>query len=346
MIFAFVIGILAAFLFLLALDGILNNFLAESISSINYGLYLFFVAHKQSFMMIFALLIILLTVYFSISKTANYIDLIVQSIDKIFQKEEDLIELPDDFKEVENKLNGIKFDALRNEQIAKDAEAKKNDLLVYLAHDLKTPLTSVIGYLTLLREEPDLPAEQRQKYINISLEKSERLEDLINEFFEITRFNLQNIVLENKQIHLHKMLDQLVDEFYPLLAEKNLNCQLHMEEQITIRGDADKLARVFDNLLRNAINYSYENSDIDIFVKKDENMVELIFQNQGNPIPEHKLNTIFEKFFRLDTARSSKTGGAGLGLAIAKEIVELHHGSIKAYSSSEYTKFSILLPIK
>ena len=133
--------------------------------------------------------------------------------------------LPPDFAEIENKLNSIKYESLRNQQTAREAEQRKNDLVVYLAHDLKTPLTSVIGYLSLLSEEEDLPLQLRQKYVGISLDKAQRLESLINEFFEITRFSLQNIQLETGEINLSMMLRQLVEEFYPQLAEKGLRCE-------------------------------------------------------------------------------------------------------------------------
>jgi two-component system sensor histidine kinase VanS len=262
----------------------------------------------------------------------------------MFQKDEELIVLPKEFGDIENQLNSIKYESFRNEQIAKESEQRKNDLVVYLAHDLKTPLTSVIGYLTLLYEEPQISQELQKKYLGISIEKAERLEELINEFFEITRFNLQNISLETSRINLSLMLSQLADEFYPLFASKQLSCTVQALDDLYIMGDANKLERVFDNILRNAINYSNENSYICIKVEQHEEKVQISFQNTGSQIPKEKLQYIFEKFYRLDSARSSRTGGAGLGLAIAKQIVELHHGTITASSDEQFTEFAILLP--
>ncbi|MBQ1414644.1 MAG: HAMP domain-containing histidine kinase, partial [Lachnospiraceae bacterium] len=221
----------------------------------------------------------------------------------------------------------------------------KNDLIVYLAHDLKTPLTSVIGYLTLLRDEEQISDELRQKYLAISLDKAERLEELINEFFEITRFNLTQIALEYSRVNLTLLLEQLIFEFRPMLAENDLTCRLNAAPDIQIFCDADKIQRVFDNLLKNAVNYSYEGTEIVIMVEQDpRGSVTITFVNHGNTISESKLKRIFEQFYRLDTARSSKSGGAGLGLAISKQIVETHGGTIRAESADELIVFTVELP--
>ncbi len=325
-------------------DGIFNNIIAETLSQIDRGFYLFLTSHKTGVVFVVFFTICVLTIASTLLKTTRYLSQIINSIDKVFQKDESLVELPDEFKDVENKLNSIKYDSLRSEQLAREAEQRKNDLVMYLAHDLKTPLTSIIGYLNLLSEEEEIPIELRAKYTKIALDKALRLEELINEFFEITRFNLQNIELEKSEVNLSLLLEQLTDEFYPLLAEKNLTCNTELEQNLTLTGDADKLARVFDNLLRNAIHYCYENTAIDITASAQENFVTVCFRNRGKAIAENKLERLFEKFYRADASRSSSTGGAGLGLAIAKEIVTLHKGTITAESSEAYTEFRVNLP--
>ena len=245
-------------------------------------------------------------------------------------------------KDVEEKIKKeLKF----KQYVANEAEQRKNDLVVYLAHDLKTPLTSIIGYLSLLDENPDFSVEYRAKYTGIALDKAYRLEQLINEFFDITRFNLQSFPLENNHIDLSLLLRQMAEEFYPVLKEKNLTCTVKAEDKVNIIGDSDKLSRVFDNLMRNASNYCYEVSNIEInFFKNGENAV-VTFINQGDKIEKEKLDMIFEKFFRADTSRTSKTGGTGLGLAIAKQIVERHGGTITAKSNEKYTIFTVSLPL-
>lgn len=252
---------------------------------------------------------------------------------------------PKEYAEISARMAEIKSAMQRHEQILKEEAARKNDLIAYLAHDLKTPLTSVIGYLSLLDEAPDLPLQQRAKYVHITLDKAQRLESLINEFFEITRYNLQQIEIEKETIDLYYMLVQMADEFYPLLQKHGNRIELNVDENLTVHGDAMKLARVFNNILKNAIAYSYSNSAIKIWAQQNDTMIYIYFQNKGKTIPPHKLDSVFEKFFRLDEARTTNTGGAGLGLAIAKEIITLHGGSITADSKNEITTFCVSLPL-
>lgn len=230
------------------------------------------------------------------------------------------------------------------EQRADEAEQRKNDLVVYLAHDLKTPLTSVMGYLELLQDEPELPEETRQHYIQVIARKTERLEDLINEFFEITRYNLTHITLEKSEINLTRLLEQVIFEFQPMMQEKNLTCDVSLPKDFMFVCDSDRMQRVFDNLLRNALNYSYPSTVVRVSLEERERELELNFENQGNTIPPEKLQRIFEQFFRLDTSRGTKTGGSGIGLAIAKEITQLHGGQITAYSEDNWIRFQIILP--
>ena len=216
---------------------------------------------------------------------------------------------------------------------------------MYLAHDLKTPLTSVIGYLTLLRDEQEISPQLREKYLSISLDKAERLEELINEFFEITRFNLSNIELQFSRINLTRMLEQLVFEFQPMLNEKQLHCTLTAAPDIMLKCDVNKFQRVFDNLLRNAVFYSFEGSEISITAEKSDTSTVVQFVNHGDTIPPENLERLFEQFFRLDPSRGTNSGGAGLGLAIAKQITELHGGSITAKSENELIEFTVTIPV-
>lgn len=298
------------------------------------------------FIFLFVWLIdIICVIWFYFKKSLGYIDVMVDSSRQLISADDKSIRLPTELKEVEYQMNEVKQKAARNAQLAKEAEQRKNDLIVYLAHDLKTPLTSVIGYLTLLKDEQQISQELRQKYLSVSLDKAERLEDLINEFFEITRFNLSQLTLEPSQINLTRMLQQIVYEFKPLFATKNLQCDLHIAPDIEIQCDVNKMERVFDNLIRNAVNYSFEDSTIEITAEQKKEGVYMCFSNKGNTISKEKLHRIFEQFYRLDTSRATKTGGAGLGLAITKEIIELHNGTITVLSENEKIEFEIYLPI-
>lgn len=267
---------------------------------------------------------------------------------------------PAEYAEVSLQMVEIKAAMQRQEQLQKEEAGRKNDLITYLAHDLKTPLTSVIGYLSLLDEAQDMPQAQKTKYIHITLDKAHRLEKLINEFFEITRYNLQQIILEKEMVDLHFMLIQLTDEFYPILSAHGNTVRLELqsrqgepdngaimdpEESIAVYGDGEKLARVFNNILKNAVAYSYPDTEILVRCIAAGEKVYITFSNRGKTIPAQKLNAIFEKFFRLDEARTTNNGGAGLGLAIAKDIVTLHGGRITADSADEVTTFTVELPV-
>ena len=300
--------------------------------------------NRNLYVLITILVAFLIILRFYFKSFAKYFYEINMGIDALADENGEDVVLSPELSSTEKKINAINDTLARRKTAAEQAEQRKMELVVYLAHDLKTPLTSVIGYLTLLRDEQQISEELREKYLSISLEKAERLEDLINEFFEITRFNLSNITLEYRRVNLTRLLEQLTYEFKPMFIEKNLECILEAVPDVSIRCDVDKMQRVFDNLLRNAVNYSFENGIIHITVSQDEKSMRLLFSNQGNTIPKEKLGRIFEQFYRLDSSRSTKSGGAGLGLAIAKEIVELHGGEIKARSENEVIEFEVILP--
>ncbi len=284
--------------------------------------------------------------YAALSKMVKYLQQVEEGINNIASDSAESIKMITELKPIESRLGEIKRTLKRREKEAAEAEKKKNDLVVFLAHDLKTPLTSVVAYLTMLDNYKDMPAKERERYTHIALEKSIRLGELINEFFEITKFNLQDIVLEPVELNLSMMLEQVADEIYGVLQNKNLACEVSAEDNLMISGDADKLARVFDNILRNAVSYCEPNSTIYIRAERIKQGIQIVFSNRGKQIPAEKLEMIFEKFYRLDEARQSKTGGTGLGLAIAKEIVELHGGNIRAESDEQETRFIVLLPEK
>lgn len=279
-----------------------------------------------------------------INSFIKYFSEINRGIDALVTENAGDVILSQELAATERKINSIKHTLEKRKSDALLAEQRKNNLIVYLAHDLKTPLTSVIGYLTLLRDEPQISQELRCRYTEIALDKAERLEELINEFFDITRFNLTALTLETERLHLSRMLEQLASEFHPILAERELRWSLNIAPDIMLVGDADKLARAFDNLIRNAVNYSYAGTEISLYAQTEADMVKIMIKNSGKTIPPDKLSHIFEQFYRADAARSSATGGAGLGLAIAKEIVELHGGTITAASANECTIFIVTLP--
>lgn len=247
---------------------------------------------------------------------------------------------------VDNELLKIKSNIENNEMLLKRETQRTKDLITYLAHDLRTPLVSVIGYLNLMIDSEDLTDQQKQHFLAITLEKSMRLEHLIDDFFDITRFNLHDIQLYKENLDFVFLLNQLADEFYPLLKEKNQQLHYDGPETLMISADNEQLARVLNNLLKNAMNYGSANSTIQLSLSNDSEQLTFSISNEGMTIPENQLTNIFEKFYRLDKSRSTKTGGAGLGLAIAKEIILAHQGTITATSDKGLTTFTISLPLE
>ena len=264
---------------------------------------------------------------------------------RVVEEQDAPVRLPRELSPLQEDLDALQRQMKQREDAARESEQRKQDLVAFLAHDLKTPLTSVVGYLTLLRDEPGLDAAQRAKFTGIALDKAERLEELLGEFFDITRMDLDSGAGERHPIQLSMLLEQLSDEFYPLFAEKELECTVEIQHHLVVLGDPDKLARVFDNVLRNAVSYSTPGGRVEVRARKVERQAEIVVRNEGLEIPEGELANIFHKFYRLDAARSTRTGGAGLGLAIAKEIVELHGGAIRAESNGRFTSFVITLPL-
>ena len=292
-----------------------------------------------------AFIVFFLLLFIFLQRFTRYFDIINRGIDALVSEQDDFIQLVPEMAATEEKLNTVRKTLSDRAYRAQEAEQRKNDLIMYLAHDIRTPLTSVIGYLSLLDEAPDMPLEQRAKYVHITLEKAYRLENLVNEFFEITRYNSQQIKLENQVVDLYYLLVQMADEFYPVLTPKGNTIAVHADENLTAYGDPTQLARVFNNILKNAVAYSNPHSEISISAGEWNHQVVITFRNQGTTIPAEELSSIFEKFYRLDKARASNTGGAGLGLAIAKEIITMHGGTIMADSKDGITAFTVSLPV-
>lgn len=248
------------------------------------------------------------------------------------------------WRQSERRRRSVEEELERQRSAAVAEQARKKDLVAFLAHDLKTPLTSVVGYLTILHSKRDLSAEERARFTTVALEKAQRLESLLGEFFDISRMELNTEEERRESMALSLLLEQLTDEFYPLLAAKSLTLETEIQEKLVAVGDPDKLARVFDNLLRNAVSYSVPGGSIRLTAKTQGELIRVRVSNQGQGIPEGELSNIFQRFYRLDAARSTATGGAGLGLAIAKEIVDSHGGTIAAESTGDRVVFTVTLP--
>lgn len=310
----------------------------------------------------------LVIAFIVLNKSLQYFDILSSSVGKLLNSKDTHVDLPDDLSIVRSELSEIKAQSLEAEQNAISAEKRKNELVTYLAHDIKTPLTSILGYLALLKETNTLPDEQRRHYAEIALDKAEHLEGLIDEFFEITRYNLQSIPIERETFNLELFCQQIADDFYPEAKRKQLSIEVKplkpsespqpdktnntkpvfangsYNNEFQIFADPEKLARAVSNVMRNALAYAEPQSTITIELIPTPKGNVIAIENKGKEISPTHLQSIFEKFFREDTSRNSKQGGAGLGLAIAKEIMLAHGGDITATSEHGVTIFRLFIP--
>lgn len=301
--------------------------------------------HKEAWLALLTVLLMLGAFYLALGRFTRWLDQIAAAVGQVMAETGEPVSLPRELRPLEEDLRTLQHTLEAREAQAREAKQRRQDLVAFLAHDLKTPLTSVLGYLNLLHDEPALPEEQRRKYTDVALDKANRLEELVSEFFDITRMDLGAPGEGGEPIQLSLLLEQLADEFYPAFAEKGLTCRTDITPRLVVRGEADKLVRVFENVLRNAVSYSTPGGAVELEARARGREAEISIRNEGLEIPEQELTHIFQKFYRLDQARSTRTGGAGLGLAIAREIVERHGGAIRAESDGRRTAFHILLPL-
>lgn len=252
----------------------------------------------------------------------------------------------DEFSAMAANLNKMSSDIRKLMDKEREAERTKNELITNVAHDLRTPLTSIIGYLELLAGNTQIPQEMQHKYIEIAYSKSRRLEKLIEDLFGFTKLNYGKIAMHIGQIDIVKLLEQLLEEAYPNFEKKNLSYDLQSNVPAKIiSADGNLLARLFDNLIGNAIKYGADGKRVLVKIHGEEDTVTVSVTNFGRVIPADELPLLFNKFYRVEQSRSATTGGTGLGLAIAKEIVDMHGGTIRVASDLNGTVFTVKLQV-
>ena len=282
-------------------------------------------------------------------RSLEYIRKIYEAVEKISQGDLNTeIEVvgDDEFSSMAAGLNQMTRDIRSLMDKEREAERSKNELITNVAHDLRTPLTSIIGYLELLSNGTPMTPEMEKKYIDIAYTKAKRLEKLIEDLFGFTKLNYGKISMKVSKVDIIKLLSQLLEEFYPSFAEKNLVYELRSNVPAkVITADGNLLARLFDNLINNAIKYGAEGKKILVDVEADDAVVTVSVTNYGYVIPASELPFLFNKFYRVERSRSSATGGTGLGLAIAKNIVDMHGGDIRVASDLNGTVFTVRLKV-
>ena len=282
-------------------------------------------------------------------KSAAYISHISDAIERISDGDLNTqVEVvgDDEFSSMASNLNKMVEDIRRLMDKERESERTKNELITNVAHDLRTPLTSIIGYLELLSGPVVLPPEMQKKNIDIAYSKAKRLEKLIEDLFGFTKMNYGKLAMHVSKVDIVKLLGQLLEESYPNFANKGLSYELQSNVPAKIiTADGNLLARLFDNLIGNAIKYGAEGKRILVKVMADTDEVQVSVTNYGYVIPAEELPLIFDKFYRVEQSRSTHTGGTGLGLAIVKNIVDMHGGTITVKSDLNGTVFTVTLQV-
>lgn len=305
---------------------------------------------RGGIMLVIGLLVFILTFYYLIRKYMKYVRVITNAVEDIARGNLDT-EIPvlteDEFGQIASCMNQMQEHIKEVMERERMAEHTKNDLISSVAHDLRTPLTSIIGYIGWVKEQPELSEEVRQKYLDIAYRKAQHLESLTNELFGFVKLEHREMSLDMGNLDLKQLLEQLMDECYPSFEKFGLQAQFVCEEeQVLLEGDGNLLARLFDNLLNNAVKYGKDGKLIRVELEKKNHYGIVRVINYGFVIPENEIGNLFRKFYRVEQSRSQDTGGTGLGLAIVEQIVQLHHGTIGVRSDLQGTVFEVSLPLK
>lgn len=257
-----------------------------------------------------------------------------------------IIERQDEIGEIAGRINEMTEQINQLITSERDALQSNKDLIACVAHDLRTPITSVKGYLDLALDTKHYDLEQRQKYVRIAQTKANRLECLIHDLFNYTKLTSGEITLHRSKIDLVQLVEQMVEEFYPLFQEEELECTTKYNiSYLEMNMDGELIARAVQNLLSNAIKYGKDGKHVYVELECLEQEVQIRVTNYGLVIPEESIKHLFDKFYRVERSRNVKTGGTGLGLNIAQEIVHLHGGRIQVTSGASGTCFTIALPL-
>ncbi|MGL5694959.1 MAG: sensor histidine kinase [Peptostreptococcaceae bacterium] len=226
------------------------------------------------------------------------------------------------------------------------AQQTKTDLITNVSHDLRTPLTSILGYLGLIEEDKYKDEVELRYYINIAYEKSKNLNILINDLFELTKMQNNTINMEKVNVNLVELLSQIIEHFNYQFKVDNVEGRVKFSnDKLIVNIDANKMVRAFENLISNAIKYGKDGRYIDIETKKEDNMAVVRFINYGETISQLDIPHLFDRFYRVEKSRNKNSGGSGLGLAITKNIIELHDGQIFVSSDEKLTVFEVRIPL-
>lgn len=312
----------------------------------------FFLNHIVFFtVVLFLLLVFLLISSFLLftNKKMKYFDEITETLKQI-SKGDFNIKIPvkssDELSQLASTVNDMtyKLKVLMEEE--KKWEKAKNDLVTNVSHDLRTPLTSILGFMELIANGKYTDEESLKHYANIVYSKCTGLKVLVDDLFEYSKLNSTDIKINKTPVCLVDLLDQVILGFLPILEENEMEYRFsRSNEKIIVSGDPALLARSFDNLINNAVNYGKEGKLLEVELEKENNKALIRIINYGNPISAEDLTLIFERFYKADKSRSKYANGSGIGLAIVKSIVDMHHGTVEAKTLDSKIVFEVRLPL-
>jgi len=254
-------------------------------------------------------------------------------------------ELSGDLGNVVNSINLLVDSTVKAIEDERQIEKSKDELISNVSHDIRTPLTSIIGYLGLLESGNAKTPEDEKRYVHTAYDKAKQMTTLVEDLFEYTKVRSPNVQITKVKFNMSALLAQLAIDFELEAEKKGIDILFNTDpENISMFGDTEKLVRVFNNLLSNALKYGHGATQIVLDVTKRSDYVEVIVKNNGEKIPKESLDQLFDRFYRVDPSRTRETGGSGLGLAITKGIVELHGGTINVTSDDDWTSFLLEFP--
>lgn len=349
---------LSAKLIFLVAFGLLISFLFFSGLATFYGYIVrshYEVGNKIPYYIILYLLVLFMVPIFSfvfifllgINKRIKYLKYIINKVGSITNEnfiEELEFKGNDEIADLANSINIMSNRLKENYEKEKKVEKAKNELIIAVSHDLRTPLTSIIGYLELLNDDRFLYEDVQKDYLNIAYEKSISLKKIINELFEFTKLNNDIATLEKIPFNIATLVNQIVGEQIPFFKERNIEVAIESTvQELYCEIDIQKMVRVLENIVKNAEKYSFPNTIFKVSMMEIDNNIKISFENTGENINKDELEKIFEKMYRLDKSRTGETEGSGLGLAISKKIIELHNGKLWAECNNNTIQFNILL---
>lgn len=294
-----------------------------------------------------SLAVFIIMIYLGIKRKVKYIEYISSSLEEIskgnlkYNIKEDG---EDEFAVVASNINKMKKSLISIIEKEKENDKKQRELITNISHDLKTPLTIILGYLDIIKTKKYKSDEEKERYIEVTYEKAVGLQQMVLKLFDLVKLADKETVLDRRKVNINRLLRQVILEYFPIAEGKNIIIEYNApEDTIILEVDLDKMCIVFDNLISNAVKYSKENEKVIVTLEHDDAGVLIHFKNKCINVNKDDLSNLFNRFYRGDKARNSSIEGSGIGLSIAKRIIELHNSNIWAELEDDEISFIIRL---